>query len=73
MPKVQPQRLQHASWLGNTTTLILVAGNDIYLKPSPADDDDDIRLTNNGQQDTVYNGVTDWLYQGEYLLVSINL
>ncbi|XP_059617511.1 inactive dipeptidyl peptidase 10 isoform X1 [Phlebotomus argentipes] len=63
-PKVQRTRLQFATWLGNTTALVIVADNDIYLRQSPSDEED-IRLTNTGQTDTIYNGVPDWLYQEE--------
>lgn len=63
--KVQRTRLQYAAWLGNTTSLVIVVDNDIYLKQSPSDEDD-IRITNTGKPDLIYNGVPDWLYQGEY-------
>lgn len=64
--KVQRTRLQYAAWLGNTTSLIIVVDNDIYLKQSPSDEDD-IRITTTGQPDLIYNGVPDWLYQGNKL------
>lgn len=63
--KVQRTRLQYAAWLGNTTSLVIVVDNDIYLKQSPSDEED-IRITNTGKPDLIYNGVPDWLYQGEY-------
>lgn len=66
--KVQRTRLQYAAWLGNTTSLVIVVDNDIYLKQSPSDEDD-IRITKTGKIDLVYNGVPDWLYQGEYYLM----
>lgn len=66
--KVQRTRLQYATWLGNTTALLIVVDNDIYLKNSPADETDH-RLTVTGQPDLVYNGVPDWLYQGEDTVV----
>lgn len=62
-PKVQRTRLQYAAWLGNTTSLVIVADNDIYLRQSPADEED-LRITNTGYQNLIYNGVPDWLYQG---------
>lgn len=64
--KVQRTRLQYAAWLGNTTSLIIVVDNNIYLKQSPSDEED-IRITNTGRPDLVYNGVPDWLYQGNIL------
>ncbi|XP_023716434.1 inactive dipeptidyl peptidase 10 [Cryptotermes secundus] len=65
-PKVQQSRLQHVSWLGNTTALILVAENDIYLRLSP-DGGQDFRLTDSGKPGTIYNGIPDWLYQEDIL------
>lgn len=64
--KTQPQRLQHVSWLGNTTALLIIFDNDIYLRHSPSEDND-TRLTFTGKPDTVYNGLPDWLYQGKYI------
>lgn len=63
-PKVQRTRLQYATWLGNTTSLIIVADNDIYIRQSPSDEED-VRITFNGYQNLFYNGVPDWLYQGK--------
>lgn len=62
-PKTQSLRMQHAEFLGNTTTLVLIHENDIYIRQSPADEED-IRLTSTGVQGIIYNGVSDWLYQG---------
>lgn len=63
-PKVQRTRLQYAAWLGNTTSLVIVVDNNIYVKQSPSDEDD-IRITDDGKNDLIYNGVPDWLYQGK--------
>lgn len=65
-PKTQRSRLLHAEWLGNTSTLIIVSENDIYLRQSPANEED-IRLTHSGVAGLIYNGVTDWLYQGNII------
>lgn len=59
-------RLQYATWLGNTTYLLTVSENDIFLRMGPAATDD-IRLTDTGVPGVVYNGVPDWLYQEEVL------
>jgi inactive dipeptidyl peptidase 10 len=63
-PKKQRSRLQFAAWLGNISALIIIADNDIYLKQSPSDEED-IRLTFSGESDLIYNGITDFLYQGK--------
>lgn len=62
--KLQRSRLQFAAWSGNTTALIMIANNDIFLRQSPSDEED-IRLTYTGYPDIIYNGVPDWLYQEE--------
>jgi hypothetical protein len=62
-PKAQRTRLQYAEWLGNTTALIIISENDIYIRQSPSDEED-IRLTHTGVPGLIYNGVTNWLYQG---------
>ncbi|XP_063236972.1 inactive dipeptidyl peptidase 10 [Bacillus rossius redtenbacheri] len=65
-PKVRQSWLQHVTWLGNTTALLLVAENDIYLRQSPAGAQD-FRLTDTGRPGVVYNGIADWLYQEDIL------
>lgn len=71
-PKVQRTRLQYATWLGNTTALIVVIDNDLYLRQSPSDEED-FRITTTGQLDLIYNGIPDWLYQGKASFRSYNL
>lgn len=63
--KVQRTKLQFASWLGNTTSLAIVSENDIFIRQSPASEED-VRVTNTGKADLIYNGVPDWLYQGKF-------
>ncbi|XP_067002490.1 inactive dipeptidyl peptidase 10 [Anabrus simplex] len=65
-PKVQQTRLQYVSWLGNTTALLLVADNDIYMRLSPVGEQD-YRLTDTGLPGVIYNGVPDWLYQEDIM------
>lgn len=60
------RRLQYATWVGNTTALIIIVDNDIYLRQSPSDEED-VRLTLTGEPFLVYNGIPDWLYQGELM------
>lgn len=59
-------RLQYALWLGNTSNLLLISENDIFLRMGPAATED-IRLTDTGVPGVIYNGVPDWLYQEEVL------
>ncbi|XP_026838611.1 inactive dipeptidyl peptidase 10 [Drosophila erecta] len=60
--KVQRTRLQYAAWLGNTTAIIFVVKNDIFIRQSPLVEED-IRITSSGHENQIYNGVPDWLYQ----------
>lgn len=64
--RMQQTRLQHAAWLGNTSSLLMISENDIYLRMSPAATED-LRLTDTGVPGVIYNGVPDWLYQEEVL------
>lgn len=59
-------RLQYATWLGNTSSLLLISENDIFLRMDPGATDD-TRLTDTGVPGVIYNGVPDWLYQEEVL------
>lgn len=63
--RMQQTRLQHATWLGNTSSLLMISENDMYLKMGPAVEE--IRLTDTGVPGVIYNGVPDWLYQEEVL------
>lgn len=63
--KVQRTRLQYAAWLGNTTAIIFVIENDIFIRQSPLIEND-IRITSTGNENKIYNGVPDWLYQGNF-------
>ena len=64
--RMQQTRLQHAAWLGNTTGLIMISENDIYVRMAPSASED-ARLTDTGVPGVIYNGVPDWLYQEEVL------
>ncbi|KOX73169.1 Dipeptidyl peptidase 4 [Melipona quadrifasciata] len=64
--RMQQTRLQHAAWLGNTTGLLMVSDNDIYVRIAPSAAED-VRITETGVPGVIYNGVPDWLYQEEVL------
>jgi len=63
--RMQQTRLQYAAWLGNTSSLLMISDNDIYLRTGPATED--VRLTDTGEPGVIYNGVPDWLYQEEVM------
>ncbi|KAH0539481.1 inactive dipeptidyl peptidase 10 [Cotesia glomerata] len=65
-PRVQPTRLQYTAWLGNSTSLLMISDNNIFLRMSPSAPEDK-RLTDTGVPGIIYNGVPDWLYQEEVL------
>ncbi|CAG9099852.1 unnamed protein product [Plutella xylostella] len=57
---------QHGAWLGPHGALLLAADNEVLARPGPpAKRAPLLRLTNDGVPGRVYNGVSDWLYQGE--------
>lgn len=56
---------QHAAWLGSDGSLLLAADNEVLAQPGPpAKRAPLLQLTNDGIPSRVYNGVSDWLYQG---------
>ena len=58
--------LQHACWVpGTSAGLILVKQNDIYYKEHPTKENIH-RITSDGEPGVVFNGVTDWIYKGDF-------
>lgn len=64
--RMQQTRLQHATWLGNTSGLLMISENDIYVRIAPSAAED-VRITDTGVPGVIYNGVPDWLYQEEVM------
>lgn len=54
--------LQSADWAGNTNNIIFVKDNDLYIKYEVSHKE--IRITKTGIRNLIYNGIPDWLYQG---------
>lgn len=50
-------------WAPVGSALAFVVGNDIYYRPEATAPS--VRITNTGVQDTIYNGVPDWVYEGK--------
>lgn len=69
VPKDSPeeQLLQYAQWVPNSTFLIYVHQNNMYVRKVLDDPTSDIQLTTDGKVDTVYNGIPDWVYEEEIL------
>ena len=55
--------LQVALWTGYGSSLVYVNENDIYFRPL-ADVAHEIRLTNDGKGGVIFNGIPDWVYEG---------
>ena len=61
---VDPQLfLRYATWNRQGNAIVYVYQNDIYVRPTP-DAAADVRLTDDGQRETVFNGIPDWIYEG---------
>ncbi|XP_013180978.1 PREDICTED: inactive dipeptidyl peptidase 10 [Papilio xuthus] len=57
---------QHTAWLGTDGALLLVADSEVLARPGPpARRAPILRLTTDAYTGSVYNGVSDWLYQEE--------
>ena len=64
IPKGQPEKtkLQYAQWVPNTSMIIYVYENNVYLRKNVLDQSqDDVQLTKDGIKDTIYNGIPDWV------------
>lgn len=63
---------QHAAWLGTEGALLLGADNEVLARPGPpAKIAPLLRLTDDASPGRVYNGVSDWLYQGRLITLCI--
>merc|ERR1711963_264760 len=59
---------QYAQWVPNTSMIVYVYENNVYLRKNVLDQSqDDVQLTNDGIKDTIYNGIPDWVYEEEIL------
>jgi len=56
--------LQLAIWTPRGNALIYVYQNNIYYRPQ-AEVPNDYQITDTGVFGTIYNGVPDWVYEGE--------
>lgn len=57
--------LQLVKWAPTGNSYIYVYMNDIYLRPSAREQTlQEYRLTSTGRPGTIYNGVPDWVYEG---------
>ena len=60
---IEHELLQYATWNRRGNGLIYVYKSDIYYRTAPYSLSD-ARLTNDGQQNVIFNGIPDWVYAG---------
>nr|CAH0105676.1 unnamed protein product [Daphnia galeata] len=64
--EAQPQ-MRYATWNKKENNIIYVYNNDIYFRQMPDSTMPDVRLTNDGEHEAIFNGVPDWVYEEEVL------
>lgn len=65
---MEPQAyLRYATWNKQGNSLIYVFDNNIYFRQAPTVVNADAQLTTDGEPEGVFNGVPDWVYEGEAL------
>uniref|UniRef100_A0A663MUT0 Fibroblast activation protein alpha n=1 Tax=Athene cunicularia TaxID=194338 RepID=A0A663MUT0_ATHCN len=60
-----PHKIQYISWSPVGHKLVYVYQNNIYLKQSPREAP--IKITSDGKQNEIFNGIPDWVYEEEML------
>ncbi|XP_069472426.1 dipeptidyl peptidase 4 isoform X2 [Ambystoma mexicanum] len=58
-----PDKIQYIAWSPVGHKLAYVFENDIYIKEKPSDQL--VRITFNGKENKIFNGVPDWVYEEE--------
>jgi len=59
------RHLQLVQWSPTGNALAFIAQNNIYYRPSAASDSNIYAITSDGSE-LIYNGITDWVYEGHY-------
>ncbi|KAI4806659.1 hypothetical protein KUCAC02_017474, partial [Chaenocephalus aceratus] len=62
-PEVRNAQLQFAGWGPQDQQLIFIFENNIYYRSRI--DNRSIRLVSTGKEGVIFNGLSDWLYEGE--------
>ncbi|XP_069080360.1 prolyl endopeptidase FAP-like isoform X3 [Pleurodeles waltl] len=60
-----PHNIQYIAWSPVGHKLVYVYGNNIYYKQNP--EESAIQLTYNGEENKIFNGIPDWVYEEEML------
>ncbi|XP_065526652.1 dipeptidyl peptidase 4 isoform X1 [Lathamus discolor] len=58
-----PNDTQYISWSPVGHKLAYVWNNNVYIKPSPTADS--VQITQNGEENKIFNGIPDWVYEEE--------
>uniref|UniRef100_A0A8C3VHM9 Fibroblast activation protein alpha n=1 Tax=Catharus ustulatus TaxID=91951 RepID=A0A8C3VHM9_CATUS len=64
-------KIQYISWSPVGHKLVYVYQNNIYLKQSPREAP--IKITSDGKQNEIFNGIPDWVYEEEMLATKFAL
>ncbi|CAL1714024.1 unnamed protein product [Somion occarium] len=64
MPPTYPPTTVIAKWSPTGQSIAFVTSSDLYILPSPARDAEPIRITSTGNA-SLFNGITDWVYEEE--------
>ncbi|XP_069080355.1 dipeptidyl peptidase 4-like isoform X2 [Pleurodeles waltl] len=60
---VLPDNIQYIKWSPVGNKLVYVLRNNIYMMEKPGDQPQ--QITTNGEENTIFNGVPDWVYEEE--------
>ncbi|XP_068612662.1 dipeptidyl peptidase 4-like [Brachionichthys hirsutus] len=63
LPSDIPDKVQYLSWAPEGNKLAYVWGNDVYIKTGPGSPSQ--RVTRNGRENQILNGIPDWVYSEE--------
>ena len=61
----EADRIQMAQWSPTGHSLAIVVRNDLYYFEDASSMSKVKRITTSGVSDLVFNGITDWLYEGK--------
>lgn len=61
--------VQLAKFSGTGHALAYVYSNNIYYLEDILNDENPVKVTEDGEDDVIYNGVPDWVYEGRLLKI----
>lgn len=67
MPIASDKHVQLAKWVPDSNGLVFIMDNNVYYRRGPGLESKEIQLTHDGEPGVKYNGVTDWVYEGNNL------